>query len=823
MSRKKNNARHSLAKTNVKKVEAKGYGSPYSSGGSFPAYADSYRKQRSPTARVLVEEYEDVVYACANLNAQTLAATPLRLYLRTSKGQQNRFWQTKSLGKFQRDYLNKKLNLNSGHKIEEVLDHPILDLLNNPNEDLDLYTLLKATQGFQEIVGTGFWYVPKDSLGRPQEIEYLNSQYVVMTRDTDGKPINYCYCGKTYLPDEIISFPMFNPNDRWVGYSPLRASWEQVNIANKLDSTQAALLDNDGMPRYIVSPSGEDSFMGDDIQNRLARKWGQRFAMSQGGPLFSDEPIDIKTISYTPRDLSALQIKASVKETVCNAFGVPVALLQSKDFNKANLEGSRLMHVANAITDRVRQMESRLNKYLVSKYDPSGRLFLMFDDPSPENRQEKQSELAGYVSQNIITRNEARSEIGLEPHEDGDGLFPIQPGMQGLVNGKPVEGKPSAGGEESQAETPEAQPTDTAAGATPVADVQGTALNGAQVTSLLEIANQVAAGQLPIDTARALISVAFPEVPADKIDGIINPLIGFEPEKPEPVSAPQAGKPTVQPQDDPEEEAKPEKPVADDKPEPKGKSFLPVINKAMEFGLPDGHELEEVVSKFFQKKRLQIVGSIEKGYSRKSLPSAFVGLDDWTEELGTMCKPLIELYLSTSAKELLGRVGASPDMFDVTSPHIQEAVSKAVFAFSQSTIESTSKELNSALTKLREDVAAGLVSPDNRLSDLTKTVNGIFEGLSTDRAFQIATTEASRAHHLGAQLGAEESGVVRGKRWLLSSDACPECMKYKDKEVALKGDFGTREQSSEAYQSIPYPPLHCRCACSMEMILDVEE
>jgi hypothetical protein len=60
-------------------------------------------------------------------------------------------------------------------------------------------------------------------------------------------------------------------------------------------------------------------------------------------------------------------------------------------------------------------------------------------------------------------------------------------------------------------------------------DVQTTALNGAQITSLLEIVNAVAAGNLPILTAKAVIKTSFPDVSDDAIEQIMVGLIGFVP------------------------------------------------------------------------------------------------------------------------------------------------------------------------------------------------------------------------------------------------------------------------------------------------------
>ena len=67
------------------------------------------------------------------------------------------------------------------------------------------------------------------------------------------------------------------------------------------------------------------------------------------------------------------------------------------------------------------------------------------------------------------------------------------------------------------------------AAAAPVSDVQSTALNGAQVTSLVDLAAQVSAGTLPIETARAIAAAAFPLVDKADIDAIFAPLIGFSP------------------------------------------------------------------------------------------------------------------------------------------------------------------------------------------------------------------------------------------------------------------------------------------------------
>jgi hypothetical protein len=59
---------------------------------------------------------------------------------------------------------------------------------------------------------------------------------------------------------------------------------------------------------------------------------------------------------------------------------------------------------------------------------------------------------------------------------------------------------------------------DTTGGTT--ADVAATALNGAQITSLVDIVMQSAAGAVPVTSAKAIVQAAFPTLPPATIDAI---------------------------------------------------------------------------------------------------------------------------------------------------------------------------------------------------------------------------------------------------------------------------------------------------------------
>jgi lambda family phage portal protein len=66
--------------------------------------------------------------------------------------------------------------------------------------------------------------------------------------------------------------------------------------------------------------------------------------------------------------------------------------------------------------------------------------------------------------------------------------------------------------------------SDVPAGDQSQVDVAATALNGAQVTSLVDVITQVGTGAMPKDTAKAIILAAFPTMALELVNSIIDPI-----------------------------------------------------------------------------------------------------------------------------------------------------------------------------------------------------------------------------------------------------------------------------------------------------------
>lgn len=68
-------------------------------------------------------------------------------------------------------------------------------------------------------------------------------------------------------------------------------------------------------------------------------------------------------------------------------------------------------------------------------------------------------------------------------------------------------------------------------------EIQSTGMNGAQITALIDLANQVAAGEIPIESAKVIAMQAFPLIPESEINKIFAGMANFKP-KPKPEAKP---------------------------------------------------------------------------------------------------------------------------------------------------------------------------------------------------------------------------------------------------------------------------------------------
>lgn len=152
-----------------------------------PSFLDAYRRNRAPTPNEILAELKNTAWTCASVNAAVCASFPPRLYVTTRHDQPRPKCLTKALPSATEQRLRTAPHLSgrtkSAHRIEQVMEHPLLDLLVQVNPVMNAFDLWELTTLYQEVHGAAYWLLDIGPLGTPQQIWILPSQNVTPRRE----------------------------------------------------------------------------------------------------------------------------------------------------------------------------------------------------------------------------------------------------------------------------------------------------------------------------------------------------------------------------------------------------------------------------------------------------------------------------------------------------------------------------------------------------------------------------------------------------------------------------------------------------------------
>ena len=439
-----------------------------------------------------------VVLACIRVLSTSVAGLPFHLYRRLPGG-----------GK------------------EIAREHPLYRLLHTqPNswqtsfewrEQMMLH-LLSHGFALDEKVYTG---------GAISEIVPLHPSRV-KTEQLENNRLRYTYreasgSSTVYTQDAVMSVRGMS-DDGVNGMSTIELARDAIGLARACEIHGATFFGNGARPGVILST---DQMLSPEAAENTRNQWerahrgadrSNRTAVLQGG-------LKVSELGGNNQESQFLEARRFQVEEVCRLFGVPPHLVGDLTRSSfSNIEQQSLDFLTNGLMPYLRRIESSVARDLLEGDD---EYFAEFD-----TRGVLRADAAGRSSYyntmwnlGVLSVNEIRSLENLNPVESGDVRF-VQLNMTTLDKAAAApEPMPATVVEEivvdetAPAPEPVAETAPVEAEEGPqIADVS---LNGAQVSSLLEIVAQYNAGLLNETGAKAIIAAAFPGIPQATIDAII--------------------------------------------------------------------------------------------------------------------------------------------------------------------------------------------------------------------------------------------------------------------------------------------------------------
>jgi HK97 family phage portal protein len=332
--------------------------------------------------------------------------------------------------------------LKAGDQIIE--QHPLIDLLNRPNPLQSYSEFFNSLFGYVLLSGNAYVLKVGSDNSPPQELHQLRPDRIIIKGGGNPIPDKYQYTinGKvqeTYLVDqdngfsELKHIKLWNPLDDYYGLSPMSAAAVEIDQFNMASKHNVNLLNNGARPSgaIVFKPQDDAGFavnLTESQRQQLLTDLNNRFtgANNAGRPLLLEGDFSWNEMGLSPKDMDFLNLKHMSATDIAMCFGVPSQLVGVPDAQTyANVAEARLALYEETIIPHLRKLASDLNEWLVPMFDD--RIKLEFDiDAIPalsERRRKIYENVTSAVREGIMTRNEAREIIGLQPVDGADDLY----------------------------------------------------------------------------------------------------------------------------------------------------------------------------------------------------------------------------------------------------------------------------------------------------------------------------------------------------------------------------------------------------------------
>lgn len=334
------------------------------------------------------------------------------------------------------------LNLFDRNNIK-IDSHEMLSLLKRPNP------LQSGVEYFHSLISylliSGNSYMLKDTEGmtKPKELYLLRPDRIKIKAGTSYLADEYQYIinGQIlnkYPVDQVSGYSdikhikLWNPLDDFYGLSPIMASAYNVDQHNLAGLSNLALLKNGCMPSGMLKfmpkdETGQSTTLTDEQRARILEDLEFRFkgAKNSGRVMLAEGDFDYQSMGLSPKDMDFLELINMSAREIALVFGVPAQMVGIADQTYANVAEARLSLYEEAIIPLLKRIESDLNEWLVNFYNEDLRLEYDIDSipAMAEKRRKIYENVNTAVNAGIITRNEARERLGLEPINGADSLL----------------------------------------------------------------------------------------------------------------------------------------------------------------------------------------------------------------------------------------------------------------------------------------------------------------------------------------------------------------------------------------------------------------
>jgi len=324
--------------------------------------------------------------------------------------------------------------LKAAGKMEEIFDHPFLDLLDKANPAMTGRSARQITQTHLDIKGEAFWILERNGQGMPVEYWPIPPHWIAETPTAKRPSFRVNFQGwQGHVPEtEIIWMRDANPESPYG-----RGTGIAESLTDELETDEYASkyvkswFYNNATPDLLVGVEGA----GEDELKRAKQNWEDQhrgFWRAFRSHWHSGK-MDVQQLGHNFQQQQLIRLREFERDIILQTYGVsPEILGITESSNRATAQAASFIFANWVLVPRLELLRSEMQEKLIPQFDD--RLILDYVSPVPAD-QEYNLQVAEKVPWSR-TLNEWRELQGLPPDEKGDfyrvpqGMAPEQQGEE---------------------------------------------------------------------------------------------------------------------------------------------------------------------------------------------------------------------------------------------------------------------------------------------------------------------------------------------------------------------------------------------------------
>lgn len=273
--------------------------------------------------------------------------------------------------------------------------------------------------------GNGFAYINRDKNGVPVSLEYLpfGDCNIVYNRITGSLFYQVPKKTKALVEPINIIHVLMHSKDGINGISILDFASNTINLNANAEKAASNFFGSGMTVQGILST--DSPRLTKDQRESIRTAWNESQTGQGTGIAVLESGMKFNPISSNSKDAQLLETRLFNITEVSRWLNISPVLLG--DYSKTaynTIEQAQLQFVVNTLAPYVIMLEEELNKKLIMPSD-QGKFYIDINEQAivAMDKQAQATYLTTLVDKGILTRNEARTQLGYTPVEGGDDLI----------------------------------------------------------------------------------------------------------------------------------------------------------------------------------------------------------------------------------------------------------------------------------------------------------------------------------------------------------------------------------------------------------------